>query len=170
MALGASQAEEFIIPTRYKTQIGSYLSWPIGAMELTKSLLHVPQIKELQLKFYESYPKKPQGKWPVSFSVIEARYAYHRTEYAPIAGVNDANWYLNVYPVPRLMRAEIREALKQHGFRLLADWLIDHAKLSNREGNLNFKGVWNSESKELTFGSQDYVLPEVSSDKQRNKR
>src|SRR5208282_4320564 len=139
MATEENQEKEFIIPTRYKTQIGSYLSWPVGAMELTKAFLHVPQIKELQLAFWESYPKKPQGKWPVSFSVIEAQYSHPQH---PLLGAN-SDWELCVYPVPRNMRAEIRKPLAQHGFNLIANWLVEHARFSGRESNLRLIGTWN---------------------------
>jgi len=141
----------------------------MGAKELTNAFLDVPQIKDLQLKF-ERHHSYHQGKWPVSFSVIEASYAYHRTQYAPIAGLTDSSWSLFVYPVPRNMRAAIRETLAQHGFGLIREWLIGHAKVSGREGNWRFEVVWNSESKELTLGTHDYVLPDISARKQSNKK
>jgi len=170
MVTEKNQEEEFIIPTRYKTQIGSYLSWPVGAMELTKALLGVPQIRVLELRFSEHYPKYPKGKWPASFRVIEAQYTYHRTQYAPFAGWNDVHWYFDVFPVPRNMRAEIRVALQKHGFRTVAEWLLGHAAFSGRESSLRYTGHWNSETKELSFGSHEYVLPEVSAVKQRNRK
>ena len=162
--------KEFVIPTMYKSKIGSYLSWPVGAVELTKALLVVPQITEFQLKFRDHYPTHSKGKWPVSFPVIEARYAFHRTQFAPIAGINEGHWNFEILPVPRNMRAEIREAFQQQGFGLIAQWLVAHADFSSREGNLSLASIWNSETKELTFESRDYVLPEVSSAKHQNKK
>jgi hypothetical protein len=159
-----NQEKEFIIPTRYKTEIGSYLSWPIGAKELTKAFLHVPQIKELQLRFWESCPKHPKGKWPVNFPVIEVQFSH-----PPILlSIPHSDWELCVYPVPRNMRAEIKEVLLQNDLKPIAKWLFDHAKFSGRDSHLRFTGIWNSELKELTFGSRDYVLPEVSG-KQKQK-
>jgi hypothetical protein len=166
MATEKNQEKEFIIPTRYKTQIGYLLSWPVGAMELTKAILNVPQIKELELIFGQHYPTPHQGKWPVSFSVLEVRYAHPRIQLS----VPNSDWDFYIYPVPRNMRAEIREALTLRGFKLIADWLLNHAGFSGRESNLRFTGVWNSELKELSFGSRDYVLPEVSTDKQKSKK
>ena len=156
MSAGENEEKEFIIPTRYKIGIGSYLSWPTGAKELTEAFGDVPQIKELQISFWESYPKHLKGKWPVTFPVIEAIYAHPRN---PILGGSD--WEFCVYPVPKNKRAEIRESLARNGFKILAEWLLDHAKYSGRESHLRFTGIWNSELKELTFGSRDYVLPEV---------
>src|ERR1039458_5980771 len=166
MATEKNQEKEFIIPTRYKTQIGYLLSWPVGAMELTKAILNVPQIKELELIFGQHYPTPHQGKWPVSFSVLEVRYAHPLIQLS----VPNSDWDFYIYPVPRNMRAEIREALTLRGFKLIADWLLNHAGFSGRESNLRFTGVWNSELKELSFGSRDYVLPEVSTDKQKSKK
>jgi hypothetical protein len=128
--------------------------------------LNVPQIKELELTFYESHPKHPQGKWPVNFSVIEAKYSRSRIQLS----FQDSDWQLNVHPVPRNMRAEIREALTTSGFKLIAEWLSEHAKFSGRESYLNFTAAWNSELKKLDFGSRDYVLPEVPIKKEGDKK
>ena len=164
MVTEGHQEKEFIIPTRYKVQISSNLSWSVGAMELTKHLARIPKIKELQLSFAPSYGLPQQGKWPVSFRVIEIRYAH------PHLFTGDSNWELNIYPVPRNMRAEIREKLTQSGFRLIAEWLLEHANFSGRESYLRFTGIWNSELKELNFESRNNVLPEVSPAKQKNKK
>jgi hypothetical protein len=163
MATETNQEKEFIIPTKYKTLVSSNLSWPIGAVELTKHLADVPQIEELQLTFAPSYGAPQQGKLPVNFSVVEVRYTH-----PPFIG--DNSWELNVYPVPRNMRAKIREALTLHGFKLIAEWLSDHAKFSGRASNLRFTGIWNSELDELNFESRDNVLPEVSSKRRNNKQ
>jgi len=165
MATGGSHEAEFIIPTRYKTPIASYLSWPVGAMELTKVFLNVPQIKELQLVFGQHYPIPHQGKWPVSFSLVEARYTH-----PPIQILNPFDWELRVFPVPRNLRAEVRESLEQLGFNPIADWLLKHSQFSGRASNLRFSVVWKSELKELTFESRDYLLPEVSAEKRKRKQ
>jgi len=155
--------KEFIIPTRYKTPIGSYLSWPVGAMELTKAFLSVPQIKELELTFSQHYPAPHQGNWPARFSVIEARYVYPRTHLGSV-------WAFHIFPVPRNRRSEIRKALLHRGFDLLGKWLIGNAGLSGRAGNVLFNGVWNSELKDLSFESRDYPLPEISTAKGRSRK
>ena len=158
----AEHQKEFILPTRYKSDIGSYLSWPVGAKELTKSFSHVPQIKDIQIEFWESYPKHPKGKWPASFPVIEVTYSRPRV-------FGNFDWEFHVYPVPRNVRSEVRESLAVSGFKVLAEWLFEHAKYSGRESHLRFTGIWNSDSKELTFGSRDYVLPEVADRKTKRK-
>ena len=150
------QVNEFIIPTGFKTKISSSLSWPTGAMELTKALADVPQLKELEVWFSDSFEIRQQGKWPAVFPAIEVRYARHRN----VPGFN-TGWCLVVRPVPRNVKSEISEALRKHGFKLIADWLIIHASLSKQDGNSFFKGVWSSELKELTFGTRDYILPQV---------
>ncbi len=124
MAAEENPQKEFVIPTRYKTQVSSRLSWPIGAMELTKYLIGVPQLKELQLSFAPSYGAPQQGQWPIVFHVIEVRYAH------PPLVAGDSDWRLNVFPVPRNMRAKIREGITLHGHKSIAGWLIDHAKFS----------------------------------------
>ena len=170
MATEEVEEKEFIIPTRYKSKIGSYLSWPAGALELTKALSSVPQIKLLRLEFNGHPQNQRKGSNPVSFRVIEVRYAYHRTQYAPIAGWNDGSWNLAILAVPREIRSKIRDALKEHGFGLIANWLTNHAEFSGREGNLNYVGTWNSELNELSFGQRESVLPEISSNKQIDKK
>ena len=164
-----NQEKEFLIPTRYKSKIGSHQSWPTGAMELTNCLSNVPQLKKIHITFSgrESKPKK--GKEPVDFRVIETRYDYHRTRHATITGWNDGSWNITIHAVPREIRSKIREALKAQGFGLIANWLQSHAHFSGNEGYLNFTGTWNSELNELAFGQREVVLPEVSSSKQINK-
>ena len=159
-----SHEKEFIIPTRYKARISSQLSWPTGALEITEAFSEVPQIRELQLSFSPHYPNPHQGKWPVSFSVIEVQYANGRSKLS-----NCSDWDIRVYPVPRRMRAEIREELEIRGFEVLGKWLIDHARFSGHSGDLRFSCVWNLELKTMTFESHDYVLPEVSVKKGRGK-
>ena len=164
-----SQEKEFIIPTRYKSKIGSHQSWPTGAMELTNCLLSVPQLKDIQITFSGGGSKPQKGKEPIDFRVIEVGYGYHRTRHAVIAGWDDGSWGIMIHAVPREIRSKIREALKSQGFGLIENWLKGHAHFSGREGNLNFTGTWNSELNELAFGQREAVLPEVSSSKQINK-
>lgn len=163
MALEDGQPEEFIIPTKYKLSIGSYLSWPLGAKELTKAFSGIPQLKELQLAFWESYPKFPKGKWPASFRVIEAKYS-------PISAWNNIHWLLTIHPVPRMMRAEVRNSLSDSGLKEIADWFIAHVNFSGRDCNLSYVGYWNSELKELSFGSHEYIVPETSKERKSQAR
>ena len=149
---------EFTIPTAHKSPIGSYLSWPIGAKELTKALLLVPQIKEMQIRFSEGHPKHPKGKWPASFPVIEAQFSHPQM----IPFLSKFDWEICVHPVPKNLRAEIREALLQNGLKSLEKWLFAHAKFSGRDSHLRFTSNWNSELKTLAFGTDDNVLPDVS--------
>ncbi len=165
-----NQEKEFIIPTRYRTQIGSYLSWPAGAVELTEAFLTVPQIKDLQLEFSDGDSRYPKGKWPASFLVVEAKYTWHRRQNPVMAQIVNTGWSLGISPVPRNIRAEIREALRQGGFRVLVEWFAAHVEYSGREGNLSLRGFWSSETKELAFKTRDYILPEISAAKQRKMK
>jgi len=158
-----AQGEEFIIPTRYRQPIGSHLSWPVGARELTKELSNIPQVKELQITFAGGGPKWPKGKEPTSSPIIEARFSYNVKQIQIIEELNLPKWSLTVYPVARSERAEVKKALVQTGFKMVADWLIKHSEFENSEGDWEFKEIWNSKLKELTYKSRDYVLPEVSS-------
>ncbi len=157
-----SQAEEFIIPTRFKSKIGSHQSWPTGAMELTNCLLNVPQLKNIQITFTGGGSKPPKGKEPIDFRVIDVGYGYHRTRHAAIAGWDDGSWGIMILAVPREIRSKIREALKAQGFGLIENWLKSHAHFSGHEGNLNFTGTWNSKLNELAFEQREVVLPRVS--------
>lgn len=159
-----SHEKEFIIPTRYKARISSQLSWPTGALEFTEAFAEAPQVRELQLIFTQHYPTPHQGKWPASFSVAEVCFTNGRPRL-----LNSSEWVIRVYPVPRSMRAEIREKLEFRGFKVLGKWLIDRARFSGHAGDLRFSCVWNSELKTMTFESHDYVLPEVSVKKGRGK-
>lgn len=152
--------KEFAIPTRYKIKVSSRLSWPLGALELTKHLAEVPQIRDLQLSFAPSYGAPQQGKWPVVFPVIEIRYTH------PPSISNHSDWEINVYPIPRNMRAKIREAFTSSGFKNVAEWLNEHASFSGHASHLRLRGQWHSDLDELKFNSHDYILPELSNAKQ----
>jgi hypothetical protein len=156
------QEKEFIIPTRYKSKVASRLSWPMGAAELTKQFATVPQLKEIQLSFGPRYGENQQGKLPLAFKVIEIRH------HLPVLE-NDTNWEIHILPVPRDMRAIIREAFASHGFKNVAEWLAKHAKFSGSASYLSYRGIWHSEVDELKFEMYDNVLPEISTAKQSHK-
>ena len=158
------QEEEFVIPTRYKVGISSRLSWPLGAKELTKNLGDVPQLKELQLSFTTEYKFNQQGKWPAVSIVFDIRYS-------PRPFIESASrWQVTVYPVPRIMRAKVREALAVHGFKSMADWLCKGTKFSGQESNFSFSGFWHSESDQLSYTTHDYIVPEISTNKPKKQK
>ena len=157
------QEDEFIIPTRYKVGISSRLSWPLGAKELTKNLADVPQLNELQLSFTTGYKFNQQGKWPAVSIVFNIQYSPQSfTE-------KDSRWQITVFPVPRNLRAKVREALAIHGFKSMADWLGENAKFSGQESSRSFSGFWHSEGNELSYSTHDYVVPEISTNKPRKQ-
>jgi hypothetical protein len=158
------QEKEFIIPTRYKSKVASRLSWPVGAKELTGQFANVPQLKELHLSFGLRYRENQQGKLPIVFNVIEIR---HRLTSKILD--NDTEWEIHIHPVPRDMRARIREAFASHGFKKIVEWLIQNAKFSGSESYISYSGFWHSDIDELKFNTHDYVLPEISTAKQKRK-
>ena len=158
-----NQDKEFIIPTKYKIEVSSRLSWPLGATEITKRLIHVPQVKQIQLTFSPSYGLPQQGKWPPSFPIVEIRYSHPPL----IAGNSD--WRLNVYPVPRNLRAKIREVVMASGFTAIAKWLLENQRFSGGPSYLRFTGIWNSDSEDLNFNSYENILPENSATTKKQK-
>jgi hypothetical protein len=156
MQTEGDEEKEFIIPTRYKSEVSSRLSWPLGAAEITRYLIHVPQVKQIQLSFSPSYGLPQQGKWPPTFPIVEIRYSH------PPLITGNSDWQLNVYPVPRNLRAKIREMLMASGFAAISKWLVENQNFSGGPSYLSFKGIWNSNSEELNFTSYDNILPETS--------
>lgn len=162
----AGQDKEFIIPTKYKSEVSSRLSWPLGASEITKRLIHVPQINQIQLSFSPSYGSPQQGKWPPNFPIVEIRHSHPPL----IAGNSD--WEINVYPVPRNLRAKIREVLMVSGFAMITRitrWLFENQKFSGGPSYMRFRAIWNSDSGELIFTSHNNILPETSATNKKPK-
>ena len=156
------QEKEFVIPTKYKSSISSRLSWPLEAAELTKQFAGVPQLKELRLSFSPRHGENQQTKLSEVFNIIEIQYRTPLLE-------NDTNWEIRINPVPRNVRAKIREAFVSHGFKNIVEWLIQHAKFSGGASVLGYSGFWHSDIDELKFKAHDYVLPEISMAKQKHK-
>lgn len=152
-----NQEKEFIIPTGYKERISSQLSWPTGALEITRAFASAPQLRQMRLIFRQHYPVPHQGKWPSSFPVVELQYANGRSTF-----LHSSDWQVYVYPVPRNLRAEVREQVALRGFQILSQWLNEHVRISGNAGSLRYSCVWNSELKVLTFESHDYVLPVIA--------
>lgn len=148
--------KEFVIPTKYKTQVSSRLSWPLGAMEITKNLAGVPQLEKLQLSFATHHKFNQQGEWPAMSVVFELRYSPQ-----PF-GEDVSNWQISVYPVPKNMRAKVREAFASYGFKSIVDWLNKNANFSSRASDLGFLGFWHSEGDKLSFSTHNYIVPEIS--------
>lgn len=162
MASEENTEEGFIFPTNYKAKIGSYLSWPLGAKELTEAFRDVPQAKQFYLEFgtHHSYH---QGKWPARFVVIETIYnGSKRLQCSNITDFNERRWHFHIYPVPRNMRSGVKEALKQGGFQQIRKQLARHQHLSSSESYWRFELIWDSNVKELASGSYDYILPKIS--------
>lgn len=151
------QEKGFIIPTRYKVQISSKLTWPLGAKELSESLVDVPQIEKFQLVFQVPFKMPQQGKWPGSFSVLKVEYNH------PPFLSEHSDWTLSIHPVPRQIRAKVRESLSTQSLNSVVQWIAEHAEISGRGSYLRFELIWNCELEQLTFDSHDYVLPGVQS-------
>jgi hypothetical protein len=156
------QEKEFVIPTKYKSSISSRLSWPLGAAELTKQFAGVPQLRELRLSFSPRHGENQQAKLPAVFNIIEIRH------HIPVLE-NDTSWVINNHAVPRNARAKIREAFVTQGFKNIVEWLIQHAKFSGSASTVGYNGFWHSDIDELKFDTHDYVLPEISTPKQKHK-
>src|SRR4051812_26964611 len=50
--LGEIQGERTMIPTRYRSKLGSTLAYPVGAEAISVALAGVPRVEMLVLSFY----------------------------------------------------------------------------------------------------------------------
>lgn len=158
-----------LFPTNHKSRIGSYLSWPTGAMALSEALASVPQSQWLSVDFWEHHPKHHQGNWPKRYVILEVEYRRRRDKYVTDAQA-EPHWALSVSPVPREQRAKVKTVLESTGFQRVAGWLRSHESLHGREGRVTLALIWNSDTEVLEYEDAGKAVPEVTTDSGERRR
>jgi hypothetical protein len=124
------------IPTRYKAKLPGWLSWPVGAQQLTEGLKEVPQLASLSVCFHLHRIAEGDASHPVLT-------AAHRNVRPGLSGLNfgiERGWYketweLTVYAVPRERRHRINGLLRDAGLAVVADWLTEPRSETWRDGH-----------------------------------
>jgi hypothetical protein len=155
-----------MIPTRYKSKLPRYLSYPIGAEALTEGLAHALHVELFKVVFYANarsrhseFQQTLTQKQPYSILIAEHKPSqkpgYCGAQFMIERGYYDEHWELTVYPVLRELRHMANGLLREQGLPLVVEWL----RTSDRSG-------WRSskQSIELIFNPvEETLIPKVSS-------
>lgn len=127
-----------IIPTLSKTRISHYLSYPIGAEQVSTALASTPQLLELKLHFF--YSCFDRGLREGHYEFLRAEYLNETTPAEKWTAYNlyprppQYRWEIVVQPVPRVLRHCIKQFILDSALPQIAHWLIERANLA-QQGN-----------------------------------
>ena len=113
-----------------KAKLPRTVSYPVGTQLLSEAFVHVPQAAEIEVQYGAkllgygtTLHEIVSGQLP--HPVLAARYWVRRC--APMALSRDdeprAYWRLDVYPVERRRKHEVRTLLVEKAFAPLGEWL-----------------------------------------------
>jgi hypothetical protein len=132
----------YVFPTQSRAKHSKFVSYPVGAENLSRALDGVPQHATLQCVFTAGNPHRDVGK--KQFRVMHVLYrkrerSFYDGEDAESRGVFEPKWEIWVYDVRVEQRFEIKKALMDVGLPLmLRPWLIANAALHGQSGEAAF--------------------------------
>ncbi len=143
-----------MIPTSFRAQISSKLSYPVGSEVLSNALAGAPHVDELRLTFYAhalSTATECENalRLRVPIMIAEAKFRGHGLRPGIGAWADlSAGWLITIYPVLRTDRSIARALLREQGLPAIRQWLAS----STRKG-------WESVDRALkvTFDPQKEV-------------
>ena len=117
-----------MIPTRYKSKLPRFLSYPAGAELFSHELVSVPQFEKLTLSFFYHSKAGAPKRTSEPFAVIRVNFirSYPRLSMPNRfieEGCYDEKWEIRVSPVPRELNHEVKGLLLDHGFARIREWL-----------------------------------------------
>jgi hypothetical protein len=122
---------QVIIPTRYKSKIAQYLSYPIGAEQISAALAAAPQFGELELCFCSNQFNREWRRGNYQF-LRAWHYKSHGLINPSVRARSD--WEINVQPVPRILRHRIHQYIVETALPQMAHWLVELSKLQQGGG------------------------------------
>lgn len=129
---------DHIFPTKSRTKHSKLLSYPIGAVALSRALDGVPQHDQIACTFFAGNPNAAKHKdriYVMSVVYEKQGRSFHHSEDANERGVFDPRWTINVYAVASEIRAAIKAALLEVGLPdCTRKWLVEHAHLTGKTG------------------------------------
>ncbi len=98
------------------------MSYPAGAELISRELADVPQAAALEIRFHSKYERMETGGEP---------YEIFQVSYSPDESY-DPCWRIEVRPVPRELRHQVKEALVADCFPRIRQRLLARAGPNNR--------------------------------------
>jgi hypothetical protein len=142
-----------MIPTRGKSRLPSFLSYPVNAKTVSEALAQVPQLEELSLRFFYYRNTWRENK---TQPILSAEYSYQKaSQYDPHRfeefGWYQPRWIIEVHPVPREMRSTIAQLLKGEGLPRIARWLQESTQHTGRQVSSALRIEYNLETNALEY-------------------
>jgi hypothetical protein len=120
---------KLIIPTCSRAKIARYLSYPVGAEQISAALAATPQFPELKLCFWR-FDKLRPGQ----YEFIRAQYSIGGLASA-FGGPKLPTFEIKVRAVPRIFRHRIKEYIVETALPQIAQWLVERAGLEQPGGD-----------------------------------
>jgi hypothetical protein len=130
-----------LFPTRHKAKIASNLSYPVGAELISSELGDIPQAQEVEIGFSNKLEwLSLRGKPYQIFAV---------TYIGPKSSYRGAGWSIDVRPVPRILKAKVRDGLLRECFPNIRSWLEKHGRLDARYGRHSLSVILDESGEQL---------------------
>lgn len=145
-----------IIPTKYKSRLPQFLSYPAGAESISAELAPVPQFEKFELSFFY-FSKAGTFKGPSQeFVLIEVNFYKQAPSLSTSnlfieEGVYEENWGITVRPVPRELKYEVKKLLLTEGFTRIREWLSAKREPTWLEGRKTFRVAYVPLDKALSY-------------------
>ena len=143
-----------MIPTAYKWELSSLLSYPLGAKNISEALEGILQFDALSIRFSpgEDNPHRVESPFPV-FRVNYRNSVPGRSASNDMIeeGWYDPTWEIHVGAVPRPLRHTVKTALLAQALPRLRQWLLNNAGATGKEGHAWVRVWYDAEKEELTF-------------------
>lgn len=137
--VGREDVPQFVIPTLSRAKIARYLSYPVGAEQISAALAATPQLAELGLHFYHWSDQRLRWR----------NYEFLRVEYMsgpsparewPVDSLfrrpSQDRWEVVVQPIPRILRHRIKGYIVETALPQVAQWLVERSALEKSGGDI----------------------------------
>jgi hypothetical protein len=158
------EPQPHIFPTQSRAKHSKFVSFPLGAENLSRALDGVPQHAALCCIFTAGNPHRDVGK--KQFRVMHVLYrkrerSFYDGDDAESRGVFEPKWEIWVYDVRVEQRFEIKKALMEVGLPLmLKPWLIANAEVTGQSGEAAFMLDYDSEKQVLIPSQGNKIAPQ----------
>jgi hypothetical protein len=141
-----------MIATTFKANIPRTHSYPVGAESLTESLSSVPQLDQLTLKFHGLWSRQEGNLQPVlTVNHFNFRESQFSSKDSVARGVYQDTWEIEVYPVLREQKAEIKHFFITEGLSQVRSWLSAPRSPTWLEGRRTLSIMFDEVSRSLHY-------------------
>lgn len=146
-----------MIPTSYRKELSSLLSYPLGAKDISESLEGVPQFDALSIVFSPGQNNPHRVESP--FLVLRVNYTNRvpgRSASNDMVekGWYDPKWEINVGAVPRPLRRTVKATLVTEALPKVRQWLLSNSDATGQVGYSWVRVRYDADDKRLTYTAE----------------